>query len=450
MTLKLMPDDRHDHLFKCAEQVIGLMNSGAKPDAALAKVAHDGGLNSKEVTLVSHAVNNSKTLSHLSNSKVSDKDKPFLLTNAELVNQQLNDSDPVVDGKEKELEKERKSDLEKKKEAAAATNQDLSCYLDPPAVDHAAAFREACGVAAPMESMKAASVKIAEDGAVEFEDGRDAHQKIGRIRHAADDAQTDFIRYRDQAVQSIEKLAGEFRRTDAPQFSRIEKLAVHEGCADEVIETIFDQADLAKYGHKRAEGEKMAGVQEINHREAGLVRETLRTESLLKSAADSLVLARYLDEQYTAIEQQLSKKAALSQAAQLVDDVVAVPGAISGGPGAGPGQDAAGFYGSVAGSTPSEKTPEYKQRDQTPIGLHTRQEIANTSGRAQIENLLADDYIGKHPIQNIVKAFNSAKSTNPHLGDAELVSLVRQDLASDGGVPIDTLLRARQAQKVEE
>jgi hypothetical protein len=447
-----MPDDRHDHLYKCAEQVIGLMNAGAKPDAALSKVAHDGGLNPKEVTLVSHAVNNSKTLSHLTNSKADEKGGPFLLTNAEVVNQQLNDSDQVVPGKEKDVEKERKSDLEKKKEAAAWSNQDLNVYLDAPVVDNASVFSQACGIAEPFCAIKAASVKVASDGSVEFTPGRDAHQKIGRIRHMADDARTEFIRARDLAVQSIEKLAGEFRRTDAPKFARIEQLCAHEGCADSTLEVIFDQADLAKYGHKRAEGEKLAGVLEINRREAQLVRETLHVESLLKSAADHLVQARYYDERYGEIETQLSKLATPSMAAQLADDLVAIPGAVTGtsGSGGAAGQGAVDFYGSVAGNTPGEKAPEYKQPNQTPISLHTRQEIANTAGRGQIESLLGDEYIGKHPIQNVVQAFNRARSTNPNLGDAELQSLVRQDLASEGGVPIDTLLRARQAKGTEE
>ena len=64
---------------------IDLMNIGSEPNSALRHVKKAFELNDNEVTLVSHAVNNSKQLSHLQNSDSKDKDKPFPLTSAEQV-----------------------------------------------------------------------------------------------------------------------------------------------------------------------------------------------------------------------------------------------------------------------------------------------------------------------------------------------------------------------------
>lgn len=447
MTLKLMSDDRHEYLVKCAEQVIGLMNGGAKPNSALSKVARDAGLNAKEVTLVSHAVNNSKTLSHLANSKADDKGKPFPLTNAEVVNQQLNDHDPVVPSEKKDLETERKGDLEKKKEAALRTYEDDATYLDAPVVDHAAVFRQACGMDdMPRLGAKIAQVVIKQDGVIDFEDGQDAIVKIGAIKTRAEESRLESTRQRDLAVQVIEKLAGEFRLLDASRFDRIEKIAAHKGCGDETLALIFDLTDIEKLGHCRATGEKLAGLVEVTAREDRLAGLTLQVESLIKAAADAQVDARYFSSVYRELETELLKHGT-SMAAQLADDLVAIPGDMMGG--AANRKDVVDLYGTAAGSTPAEKGPAFKEEDQTPLSLHTRQDVANVTGRGQIEKLLGDEYIGKHPIQNVVEAFNRARSVNPNLGDAELSNLVRQDLASEGGVPLDTLLRARQAKGVE-
>jgi hypothetical protein len=85
MSLKFMPDSRHDELIKAASECIDLMNMDISPNTALKKVAEDFGMNDKEVVLVSHAVNNSKQLAHLQSADKEDKGSPFPLTNAQAV-----------------------------------------------------------------------------------------------------------------------------------------------------------------------------------------------------------------------------------------------------------------------------------------------------------------------------------------------------------------------------
>jgi hypothetical protein len=449
-SLNPMSDDRQQHLVKCAEDVIGLMNVGVKPDAALLKVAKDEALNTNEVTLVSRAINNSKTLSHLASAKADEKGAPFTLTNAELVNQQLNDKDPVVPGKEKSLESERKSDLDKKKEAAASSLFDDGFYLDPVQDDHAAKFREACGKADQLQQRKVASVVIDEDLSVSFENGEDATAKLAHLKSQADQARTNYAKAHETAIVAVEKFASAFLVPAAPNFARIEKLAQYHGCAQEILDTAYALAGLDRWKVKRASGEKLAGLIEASPVETELVDVALRAETLLKEAASWLALKEHLTEAHDEILAGLKKQAEAdlsSSVERASKDISELPDAVM-----GHGVDRKGIsdlLGSAAGSSPAETAPSFNEPDKTPLPINSRQELANTDGRLSIEHLLGDPYIGAHPLQNVVAAFNRAQSVNPGLGQSELASLVRQDLASEGGVPLDTLLRTRDSKGPE-
>ncbi len=56
---------------------------------------------------------------------------------------------------------------------------------------------------------------------------------------------------------------------------------------------------------------------------------------------------------------------------------------------------------------------------------------------------MEDEYIGGHSIPEVIEAYNAAMSVNPNFGRAELVSYIRQHLATQGAVPLDLQLRAR-------
>ena len=91
--------------------------------------------------------------------------------------------------------------------------------------------------------------------------------------------------------------------------------------------------------------------------------------------------------------------------------------------------------------------PSFPKGDESPLDVNTRQELANNSTSIDIQKLMGDSFIGAHPISQVVDAYNRMKSVNPNLASAELNSLVRHDLSTEGAVPFDTLHRARPSTK---
>ncbi len=478
MSNKLMSDERQEFLVKCAEQTIELMNIGVTPNAALTKVAKDAELNSKEVALVSHAINNSKTLSVLATSEDKDKDKPFTITNAELVNQNLYDADPKVDAAaskdekaaDKEADKPVGQQFKNKKEAAALSCQEASSYLDADPVDHASAFRAAVGTDEVVHrSMKCAAVIDHETGEASFtienEDARETHNpyhKLASIRIQAEEASLLYTHARQQAMDGIDKLANEFRRMDSPAFDRVETAAILAGVDPQTPEIIYEMAELSKLGHKRAGVVKTAGEFRMSQREATLSNVMCDINEAWIKAANALTVKHILDEAHQVVSQKIAQylekvSAAKSdkpdkepsgitphlkdvgdQATRLSVGLSSVPEQLSGADFHGKSkaidllQSASGDYGDG---------PEYEQPNKTPNGVEFRQELNGVDTRGKIDNLLQDEFIRQHPIQDVVSAYNRALSVNPNLGHAELSSLVKQDLAAGGAVPLDTLLR---------
>ncbi len=449
MSLQPMSDDRQQHLIKCAQKVIELMNISVKPDAALVKVAKDEDLNSNEVALVSHAVNNSKTLSHLAGSAPEDKGAPFTLTNAELANAQLNDSHPASEAKQDGVEKEAKKTEAWKKEAAASSLYEYSSYLDIDQEDHRPMARTAFGVEAPaLPQAKLASVGLDDDLQVQFEDGVDSLKKIAKLARQAEAARTEASYERDCGLNILSKLAVELRRTDAPRWDRIEKLAVAKGIGSDTLDLIYGGCALEGIGCKRAGTEKLAGYVEASAREMVLVAAALQLESHIKRAGACSATQDLLQDRHDELEARLMKVSGTFDV--INSEVSALPDKLTGAAYAGPSKTVE-LLGSAAGNMRSDgdEGSGYDKGDNTPLSLDARQNLTNVGGRQQIESLLGDEFIGKHPIPNVVDAFNRAMKTNPNLGEAELTQLVRQDLAGDGA-PLDTLLRVGESRRDSE
>ncbi len=224
---------------------------------------------------------------------------------------------------------------------------------------------------------------------------------------------------------------------DAPAFARVEKLAARITELDpELTALVFEGLD--RFGHRRADdGVKVADSDDIAHctaDELAYANRLARVQTLVKAAASAYAV-------HTLLEEGIEKVAA-----GIADDVKHMSTELGGLPDRLIGSDidnnkAVDFIGKAT-DTLGEK-PELPVGDASPLDLPERQELANNDARISIEKLMGDEFIGKHPLHHVVDAFNRIRSVNPHLGEAELHNLVRQDLASGGDVPLDTLHRAR-------
>lgn len=476
MPLQLMSDDRHQHLIKCAEQVIGLMNIGIEPDAALLKVAKDSELNSNEVMRVSHAVNNSKTLSVLVNEETENKDKPFLITNAELVNSRLYDADPASDAEakkdEKDAEKNEKTDAmepklaalgqpktnfplapKKKRKAAITSNKDKGSYLAGEPVDHAADFKAMTGTDTVKHDTTKVAVSVGDNHQVNLSitgSGRvvgNPFHKLSALKHRIDEASIAYTIARDDANGCLCGLADAFARTDAPAFDRIEKMATAAGVGEETIALLFEAGNLAKYGHKRAAGEKLAGLIDCTAREQAILDTVIHVEKSWKLAGQCLAERDLLRDGYNKVDGELKTAAAIgignisAGVGALSEDLANLPDRM-----AGKGIDDSypvDLFGGAAGSTAEPGSAPEPLTEESALPANIRQQMSNANARGNIEELMADPFIKEHPIQDVVEAYNKVKGVNPDLSPAELSTLIRSALASDGTLPFDTLTRAR-------
>lgn len=429
--LPSMSDARQDALIKCAERTIELMNAGVHPNAALLKVAKDEQLNDKEVVLVSAAVNNSKAVSQLVNAeKPEDKEKPFLLTNAEVVNQNLYEAEPTVGKGEKQLA------AENKKEAAARSNIEDGYYLDDSEPASATNLDAFFGVDTARPQAKVAALTVSDDLKIDVTSGLFARAKLAAVKRAAGEASEAATAAQDAANVAYGKVATLMRRADAPRWNEVEKIARVLGVSDDGLDYIFNLAKLASFGHTR-DNTKVAGVVECTRAVKDVADLALQAESFDKRAAACLDVVNHLLGEHDRAEAKLAADAGAEEAVNHVStEIGELPDKLTG----------AAFHNSKAvdllgAATDSAGEAPQFDANHPPLGAGTRQEAANIGGRTAIEKMMADDFIGHHPVTDVVAAFNRASSANPNLGEAELHALVKQDLASGGNVPLDTLSR---------
>jgi hypothetical protein len=262
---------------------------------------------------------------------------------------------------------------------------------------------------------------------------------------------------REAAALAIDKLAGELRRTDCPTFARVEECAVYHGVDPSTVNTVWAMAVPENRGHARATHVKTAGVVDFTEREMHLAQLMVTADDQIKLAVEAMSAGQILEDALVDLEKDLEKVAAAASGApkggdtqsalitgmsdaksQLKDlgGLATMPQQLM-GVGHGHAHPVDLLNDSFARGGEGET---YETQDKSPLDLNFRQGLSNLDARARIEHLLADDYIGHHPVQDVAAAYNRAVHTNPNIGDTEMTQLIRQDLASGGSVPLDTLL----------
>ena len=340
MSMELMGQRRHADLIKAAESTIDKINDGAHPNDALMKSAQEHDLNSKEVALVSGTVNNALTVSHLADSEPEQKADPFVITNADEVSQQLfpdldsdekqthNDIEPGKKPTDDDVESPNSLDPQdqQKKMASASTISGPRTWVEEDYLDHGSYMdaepttsdaeliktaREAFGVddqamaggrmkvAADLSNGVSVDVdwgtgdRTAEHAKRAMEEGHaadcgrmvsDPYIQLRNLKVACDEARTRYDSARTDAYSQLEKVAEEFRRTDAPSFARVSALAKRAGVSPATLEVVFNAGQLDRFGHNNAQVKlASAGVVTCTPREMVITGESLPTGDFLEA-----------------------------------------------------------------------------------------------------------------------------------------------------------------------
>lgn len=420
--MQLMSDARHEQLVKAAEECIDLMNLGAEPSSALrhSKVAFD--LNDKEVTLVSHAVNNSKQLAHLQSSEGKDKASPFPLTSDKDVTTGA-DSEADMDTESKPAEAEQPDATEVKdivkKDAYEGTWNSGGLYRSGPGPK----FDKKSAVA----DLEAAWGNTHSTTPITYLGN--PFDVTNELKLAAETSRTESVYNRDKAGDCLDKIAAAFIVSGGPSFIEFEKAAQAEEVTPALLDIIYEHGP-SEIGIKRTQ-EKHAGdrlyVSPQIHDLLALVKEA---DAYWQKAADFTAAYDHLTAQIHEEEKKLAGDDFD------VEDV------------AEPVSKAGDFATSLLPSLDPESVgkithsePEAKA-EPLDLGYKTQQQLQNSKARSRIQNLMQDEYIGQQGLPDVVESYNRAMSVNPDFGDAEIMAFIRQDLASHNAMPLDQLVRA--------
>lgn len=491
MSLELMGPRRHAILIKAAEACVDGMNDGAAPNAALRKAAQEFDLNAKEVALVSHAVNNSRTLSHLANSEAEAKADPFPLTNADEVTQELF---PEPDAEEKKPANGTKPgdcpDVESpnKLPGAKKTAAESEGKADPEDVDasyeegddfkdavsdadaeaeDAELFktaREAFGID-PMAlrrgrtkiacdingldisadfGMEASRIREALDTGLHGVDcsrlANNPFIKLQNLKAAAEAARTKFSEHRDAAFVKLARIIESFARLDSPAFSRVETLAKRAGVDPATLDVIWVTGSLENRGHHRATpAMKIASdvIATCSPREKEVVDSVSTLETLWKHASHCLAAKNEVDRRLAEAGPRIAKIAedAGGYVRNISDTATSLP------------QDAMGggaieeVVGGALGNRGGGDSHDYGVSAKSPLGAGGQQRIKNTGAAVSLASLMDDPYISQRPIPETVKAFNAVMATNPDADSSMIRRLVKDQLASGGDLDTDVMMR---------
>lgn len=491
MSLELMGPRRHAILIKAAEACVDCMNDGAAPNAALRKAAQEFDLNAKEVALVSHAVNNSRTLSHLANSEAESKADPFPLTNADEVTQELfpepdaedkkpaNGTKPgecpdvespnkLPGAKKTAAENSGKADAEEVDESykedgdfkgvisddeAEAEDAELfktarEVFGSDPMVLRRGRTKIACdingvGVSADF-GMEAARIREALDSGLHGIDcsrlADNPFIKLQNMKAAAEAARTKFSEHRDAAFVKLARIVESFARIDSPAFSRVETLAKRAGVDPATLDVIWVTGGLENRGHHRATpAMKIAGdvIATCTPQEKAVVDSVSTLETLWKHASHCLAAKNEVDRRLAEAGPRLAKIAddAGGYVKNISDTAASLPQDALGG------EDVESVVGGAMGNRGSGESPDYGVSPKSPLSSGGQQRVKNTSAAVSLAGLMDDPYIAQRPIPETVKAFNAVMATNPDADASMIRRLVKDQLASGGDLDTDVLLK---------
>ncbi len=443
-----MSDDRREALVKAAGDCIDLMNLGVEPTAALKKVAADNSMNDNEVVLVSHAVNNAKVLSHIQETKGDDRSKPFPLTDAELVTGKPLDGDIETESESAKSRKDQPDATEITKKIASAAVPEFTQKLAQAACMQSyvseGSYR---GFTKEAVDLRAAWGLPTDTATPELADEA-PYAALSQVKMAIDQATNEAGYHREMACAGVDQLAEVFSKVAHPDYNQFEEAARRAGVSQDALDTIYEFGALEDIGITRSQvkvaGERMYVSREI----ADLVKIASSIDEHIDEAANRLAAKNILDELHREQEVKLaalpkavfdvggmldSAESASERAGMLGEDVIKGLGLS----GESTGADIMNLRGGMKGEGP--EIPK--------IDINVRQKLTNADARGKVEELLADEYIGKHNPIDVVDAYNLAMSVNPKFGRAELISYVRQHLANRGAMPLDLLLKARKSQQ---
>lgn len=457
---KLMSEERHMQLIKAAEETIGLMNIGIDGEAALAKIADDNVMNDHEVELVAHAVNNSKQLAHIQESAPEDRDKSFPVINSDgvraqrqepITNADVNTDDRYApqedmgDSTEQKQDENDSLDTQDKilKDAAATTWKspgDFRRRAETP--DYATALREGWGLQ---------ETKVAH---AEYENPN-PYAKNDYIRIGIEEARVKAAEARNACEGALDKLAYTLRYASAPKFARLEKIAYAAGVSEATMNLVYHAAGLEGLDERLQEKTASEGRIYITSTENEYLQDCVRADTMWKAAADATAACRILSERLATANAALDKVAAdvgdrppyyegnLMGAPVNVSSTID-PGELGEPIGKAPEEFFAGEE-AIRGALGTEGGGDEIDTLEKALPQDVRQGMENLEGRATIEDLMQDEYIGGHSLPDVVDAYNAAISVNPDFAHskAQLISYMRQHLATKGGVPLDLQLKAR-------
>ncbi len=436
-----MNDSRQNQLMKAAEVVVCLINAQVDPSVALRKVAADNNMNSKEVDLVSAAVNNSQVISHLETSKPEDKHAPFVITNADEVVDKEHPDDKDTIGQEQEEDKDAGRDATEIKDVI--TKEALSRSF----IDNTDYRKVKSDIATLRAEWDVRDTKLAA-----WQDPTPMN-KLRKYKHIVNEAKLAYTVNRDSALDKIASLASKFTFVVKPDFALMEKAALAEGVTPEILDIVYEAGNLSKHKIARNQTKTAGETIYVTKPVMDLVKNLKEIDKLWKMASDSWIAYEKAIEVHNEREENLlpiTKVAADKEkdhgslfgnsldlghvASQAGEHMGAFPEEYTGLNNSG--SDTIGNLGHIMNVTKGEGEPS------NTLEYNVQQPIKNMGTRKTIESLMADKYIGGHSLPEVVEAYNRAMSVNPKFGLAELQSYLRQDLASAGAVPLDLQIRA--------
>lgn len=461
MNEQVMSDQRHDILIKAAEECIGLMNIGLEGESALAKIAEEQALNDNEVEVVATVVNNSKQLAHLQNSEPEDREKPFPLIDSENVKRIK--TQPTTNA---EVETGDRYGKPEEMAETSAQKQDA-----PDAVEIQDKIEKDAEEDAYVEERDFRKIAKVDHLGV-LKEGWDLSPEDGRLpdnrrepvsipyKYAEEEARLKAAQAKDECMSLLDKLASTFRMADSPSFARIEQAALLRGVEPGTMDLIYKHAALDKFDVQRFDKETKTAddLFYVSSAENAVIEDCVHADKLWKAAADALAAKDVMCQRKLAQEKETltdggspefidighpkwtpfsasAKMDPVGMAAKGIESVSEVPGMLA-------EEQLADVVGDEdAGGAKSVE-------DALPYG--SRQQLRNRETQATIESLMEDEYIGGHSLPEVVEAYNAAMSVNPNFGKAELISYMRQHLATEGAVPLDLQIRARGREAKEE
>lgn len=448
----LMSDRRRDQLLKVAADCIGLMNVGVDGDVALSKLAADAEMNDHEVELVAHAVNNSKQLAHIQTSSDDDKEKPFALVDVDKVRNILQPTTNAdVDTAGRYDEKAEMGDTTKDKQKApdavgiskaVLKNAHISYdekddyRVRKTAGDDVGALRDAWG----LSSLDRRPTTPA-----------NPYAKLAKYEACIDEARTRAEAARRECVSLITKVAEAFQAINPPDFDRLEKAAALEGVSSDLMGLVRSAAGIETPAQPLSKTASITNFY-VSDREYDLVQDCVRADTMLKTAASVVAAKNVLIGKKKALAADQAASAGeppfiqpgLPADIQIKGDIGELSDDFSNAPERFGGLSSNRLY-EAAGLGEHTATP-ISDVDEI-ISNEMRQELRASDIRSAIEDLMQDEYIGGHSLPEVVEAYNAAMSVNPKFGMAELISYMRQHLATQGAVPLDLQLRASSAYK---